>query len=307
MNSILDKLKKSLKKTSDNLTNSLKNIFFIFTKIDDEFFDKLEETLILNDVSVSTANEIKNELKSKVKLDKLESQEEIINMLKKIIENILIESNEQSSSCLDKNPVLILAVGVNGSGKTTTLGKMAFNMAKSGKKVLLAAADTFRAAAAEQLKIWSVRAGCDIVSKPEGSDPGSVVFEAIDKLKLDNFDVILCDTAGRLHNKSDLMAELSKIERIIEKKLPNQNKEFFLVLDATVGQNMVSQVQEFLKILKITGITITKLDGTARGGAIITVRNKFKIPLRYIGIGEFPEDLKEFNAKDFVEALFSGI
>jgi fused signal recognition particle receptor len=307
LNSILDKLKKSLKKTSDNLTNSLKNIFFIFTKIDDEFFDKLEETLILNDVSVSTANEIKNELKSKVKLDKLESQEEIINMLKKIIENILIESNEQSSSCLDKNPVLILAVGVNGSGKTTTLGKMAFNMAKSGKKVLLAAADTFRAAAAEQLKIWSVRAGCDIVSKPEGSDPGSVVFEAIDKLKLDNFDVILCDTAGRLHNKSDLMAELSKIERIIEKKLPNQNKEFFLVLDATVGQNMVSQVQEFLKILKITGITITKLDGTARGGAIITVRNKFKIPLRYIGIGEFPEDLKEFNAKDFVEALFSGI
>ncbi|MDR1364740.1 MAG: signal recognition particle-docking protein FtsY [Oscillospiraceae bacterium] len=295
-----ENLKEKLKKTCEVFSSKFKDIFAFFTKVDDEFLDKLEEALIRSDVSVSASKKIKEKLRKKAKLDRLDTPEQIADAIKVIIENILYSEEKKTNDAK-----IIMFVGVNGVGKTTSIGKMAFLLSKNGKKVLLAAADTFRAAAVEQLEIWSKRANCEIISKKEGADPGAVVFEAIEKMKSENFDVILCDTAGRLHNKSDLMAELAKIERIIDKKLPDAKKETFLVLDGNTGQNMLMQTEEFLKFSKITGIILTKLDGTAHGGAVISAKERFGIPIKYIGIGESPKDFKEFDAKEFTKALFS--
>lgn len=300
---LFNKLKESFIKTKENFSNKLKSIFAFFTKVDEDFLNKLEESLIMSDVSVTAASKIREKLREKCKYDNVQSPDEILNILKDII--ISIVDCEIEHNFAEKN--ILLVAGINGVGKTTTIGKLANFYKNQGHKILIAAADTFRAAAAEQLELWAKRAECEILKKPEGTDPGAVVFEAIEKLKRENFDFLICDTAGRLHNKSNLMAELSKINRIIDKNIDNSYKKFtFLVLDASTGQNMMSQVEEFSKILNINGLIITKLDGTAKGGAIISVREKFpEIPIKYIGIGEQIEDLSEFDSYQFAGSIIS--
>ena len=300
---LFNKLKESFIKTKENFSNKLKSIFAFFTKVDEDFLNKLEESLIMSDVSVTAASKIREKLREKCKYDNIQSPDEILSILKGII--ISIVDCEIENNLVEKN--ILLVAGINGVGKTTTIGKLA-NFYKNRKhKILIAAADTFRAAAAEQLELWAKRAECEILKKPEGTDPGAVVFEAIEKLKRENFDFLICDTAGRLHNKSNLMAELSKIDRIIDKNIDNSYKKFtFLVLDASTGQNMMSQVEEFSKILNINGLIITKLDGTAKGGAIISVREKFpEVPIKYIGTGEQIEDLSEFDSYQFAGSIIS--
>ena len=298
---LFNKLKESFIKTKENFSNKLKSIFAFFTKVDEDFLNRLEESLIMSDVSVTAASKIREKLREKCKYDNIQSPDEILNILKDII--ISIVDCKTESNLAEKN--ILLVAGINGVGKTTTIGKLANFYKNQGHKILIAAADTFRAAAAEQLELWAKRAECEILKKPEGTDPGAVVFEAIEKLKRENFDFLICDTAGRLHNKSNLMAELSKINRIIDKNIDNSYKKFtFLVLDASTGQNMMSQVEEFSKILNINGLIITKLDGTAKGGAIISVREKFpEIPIKYIGTGEQIEDLSEFDSHQFADSI----
>ncbi len=300
---LFNKLKESFIKTKENFSNRLKSIFAFFTKVDEEFLNKLEESLIMSDVSVAAASKIKERLREKCKYDNVQSPDEILNILKDIV--ISIVNCEAENNLAEKN--ILLVAGINGVGKTTTIGKLANFYKNQGHKILIAAADTFRAAAAEQLELWAKRTECEILKKPEGTDPGAVVFEAIEKLKRENFDFLICDTAGRLHNKSNLMAELSKINRIIDKNIDNSCKKFtFLVLDASTGQNMMSQVEEFSKILSINGLIITKLDGTAKGGAIISVREKFpEIPIKYIGTGEQIEDLSKFDSHQFADSIIS--
>ena len=300
---LFNKLKESFIKTKENFSNKLKSIFAFFTKVDEDFLNKLEESLIMSDVSVTAASKIREKLREKCKYDNTQSPDEILNILKDII--ISIVDCEIENDFAEKN--ILLVAGINGVGKTTTIGKLANFYKNQGHKILIAAADTFRAAAAEQLELWAKRAECEILKKPEGTDPGAVVFEAIEKLKRENFDFLICDTAGRLHNKSNLMAELSKINRIIDKNIDNSYKKFtFLVLDASTGQNMMSQVEEFSKILNINGLIVTKLDGTAKGGAIISVREKFpEIPIKYIGTGEQIEDLSEFDSYQFADSIIS--
>lgn len=300
---LFNKLKESFIKTKENFSNKLKSIFAFFTKVDEDFLNKLEESLIMSDVSVTAASKIREKLREKCKYDNIQSPDEILNILKDII--ISIVDCKTESNLAEKN--ILLVAGINGVGKTTTIGKLANFYKNQGHKILIAAADTFRAAAAEQLELWAKRAECEILKKPEGTDPGAVVFEAIEKLKRENFDFLICDTAGRLHNKSNLMAELSKINRIIDKNIDNSYKKFtFLVLDASTGQNMMSQVEEFSKILNINGLIVTKLDGTAKGGAIISVREKFpEIPIKYIGTGEQIEDLSEFDSHQFAGSIIS--
>lgn len=300
---LFNKLKESFIKTKENFSNKLKSIFAFFTKVDEDFLNKLEESLIMSDVSVTAASKIREKLREKCKYDNIQSPDEILSILKDII--ISIVDCETENNLAEKN--ILLVAGINGVGKTTTIGKLANFYKNQGHKILIAAADTFRAAAAEQLELWAKRAECEILKKPEGTDPGAVVFEAIEKLKRENFDFLICDTAGRLHNKSNLMAELSKINRIIDKNIDNSYKKFtFLVLDASTGQNMMSQVEEFSKILNINGLIITKLDGTAKGGAIISVREKFpEIPIKYIGTGEQIEDLSEFDSYQFADSIIS--
>ena len=300
---LFNKLKESFIKTKENFSNKLKSIFAFFTKVDEDFLNKLEESLIMFDVSVTAASKIREKLREKCKYDNVQSPDEILNILKDII--ISIVDCETENNLAEKN--ILLVAGINGVGKTTTIGKLANFYKNQEHKILIAAADTFRAAAAEQLELWAKRAECEILKKPEGTDPGAVVFEAIEKLKRENFDFLICDTAGRLHNKSNLMAELSKINRIIDKNIDNSyKKSTFLVLDASTGQNMMSQVEEFSKILNINGLIITKLDGTAKGGAIISVREKFpEIPIKYIGTGEQIEDLSEFDSHQFAGSIIS--
>ena len=300
---LFNKLKESFIKTKENFSNKLKSIFAFFTKVDEDFLNRLEESLIMSDVSVTAASKIREKLREKCKYDNVQSPDEILNILKDII--ISIVDCKTESNLAEKN--ILLIAGINGVGKTTTIGKLANFYKNQKRKILIAAADTFRAAAAEQLELWAKRAECEILKKPEGTDPGAVVFEAIEKLKRENFDFLICDTAGRLHNKSNLMAELSKINRIIDKNIDNSYKKFtFLVLDASTGQNMMSQVEEFSKILNINGLIITKLDGTAKGGAIISVREKFpEIPIKYIGTGEQIEDLSEFDSHQFAGSIIS--
>ncbi len=297
-----DKIKQGLKKTkSTGFFGQIGSFFKRFTKIDEELFEELEEMLITADCGAMTSAKICDELRTKVKKTGTKEPEEVKNLLCETISEMM---QGHQGLCLETKPSIILVIGVNGVGKTTTIGKMANQLRDSGKKVLVAAADTFRAAAIEQLEIWTDRAKCDIVKHSEGADPAAVVFDAIAAAKARNVDVVIVDTAGRLHNKVGLMNELAKISRIIERELPEASREVLLVLDATTGQNAINQAREFKNAAGITGIVLTKLDGTARGGVVIAIKEELGVPVKYIGVGEKIDDLQPFNSDDFARALF---
>lgn len=296
-----DKLKEGLNKTKNSFNEKINNVFSNFRKVDEELLEELEEILIMSDLGVDASVEIISNLRNRIKKEKIEDSEDVKKALREEMEKILdLEDNELK---LDTIPSIILVVGVNGVGKTTSIGKIANKLKKEGKKVLVVAADTFRAAAVEQLEIWTNRANVDIVKKQEGADPASVVYEAIKKAKQENYDVVICDTAGRLHNKKYLMDELAKINRVIDKELPNVSKETLLVLDATTGQNAINQVKVFKETVGLTGLILTKLDGSAKGGVVIGIVKENKIPIKFIGIGEQIDDMEKFNPKDFVSAI----
>lgn len=297
-----DKIKKGLKKTRDAVVNQIDSMLKSFTKIDEELFEELEELLIMGDVGMNTATKITTELRARVKKEGVTDPNEVHRLLREITADMLRGDEELKIST---KPSVILVIGVNGVGKTTTIGKLANNLRQQGKTVLLAAADTFRAAAIDQLEIWADRAQCDIIKQKEGSDPAAVVFDAISAAKARNADVIIADTAGRLHNKKHLMGELNKISRIIDRELPDADKEFLIVLDATTGQNAVNQAREFKNSAGITGIVLTKLDGTAKGGVVLSIKEELGVPVKYIGVGEQMDDLQPFNADDFARALFT--
>lgn len=296
-----EKIKQSLTKTRQAMQSTIGGIFAGFHGIDDDFYDELEESLILADLGVDTSVRAVEELREAVNMNHLKNAEEVREALKDILAEMLNVGD--CALRMNTSPSVILVIGVNGVGKTTTIGKLANQLKSEGKKVLLCAADTFRAAAADQLEIWSQRAGVDIVRQHEGADPASVVFDAISAAKARNSDVILCDTAGRLHNKQNLMNELGKISRIIDRELPDADKEVLLVLDGTTGQNGLMQAKQFSEIAGVTGMVLTKLDGTAKGGIVIAVADSLKIPVKYIGVGEAIDDLMPFEARDFVDAL----
>lgn len=296
-----EKLKNGLKSTKDALASKITGVINSFTKIDEDFFEELEETLILSDIGAVTSANICEALRKEVKATGTTDPNEVKGLLKKIISGILDGDNEL---ILDTKPTVILVIGVNGAGKTTTIGKLAYNLKNSGKKVVVAAADTFRAAAIEQLEVWTQRAGVDIIKHSEGSDPAAVVFDAVKAGIARDADVIICDTAGRLHNKKNLMDELKKIARIVNNNAPDSRVETLLVLDATTGQNAVNQARLFKETADITGIVLTKLDGTAKGGIIIPIKEELGIPVKLVGVGENIDDLQPFIPKDYVEALF---
>ena len=296
-----DKLKNGLNKTKTSFDEKINKVFSNFRKVDEELLEELEEVLIMSDVGTETSLKIIENLRKRVKLDNLQHEEQVKQALKEEIQKVLEEID--SSLKLETTPSVILVVGVNGVGKTTSIGKIANRLRMNGKKVVLAAADTFRAAAVEQLEIWAQRAGVDIVKKEEGTDPASVVYDAIKITKEKNADVLICDTAGRLHNKKYLMDELEKIKKVIDKEMPNASKEILMVLDATTGQNAIMQVKAFKETVNITGLILTKLDGTAKGGVVIGIVQENKIPIKFIGVGEKIDDMEVFNAKDFVNAF----
>ena len=296
-----DKLKQGLSKTKNSFDEKMNNIFSTFRKADEELLEELEEALIMSEVGVGTSTKIIENLRNKIKKENLKEAEEVKEALREEIQEIFDATDKELN--LKTHPSVILVVGVNGVGKTTSIGKIANRLKKDGKKVVVAAADTFRAAAVEQLEIWANRAGCDIVKRQEGVDPASVVYEAIQITKQKDADVLICDTAGRLHNKKYLMDELVKIKRVIDKELPEASEEVLMVLDATTGQNAISQVQAFKETVDITGLILTKLDGTAKGGAVIGIVNENKVPVKFIGVGEQIDDMEIFNSKDFVKAL----
>lgn len=296
------KIKEGLKKTRNAVVGQIDSMLKSFKKIDDELFEELEELLVMGDVGVHTAEKICDELKDRVKKEGIKDPEEINRLLEETVSEMLKGGEELDIST---TPSIILVIGVNGVGKTTTIGKLANSLSKQGKKVILAAADTFRAAAIEQLDIWAQRSGCEIIKQNEGSDPAAVVFDAISAAKARNADVIICDTAGRLHNKKYLMDELAKINRVIDRELPDAAKEKLLVLDATTGQNAVNQAEQFRQATGITGIVLTKLDGTAKGGVVLAIKDGLGIPVKYIGVGEQIDDLQPFNSDDFAKALFA--
>lgn len=297
-----NKIKEGLKKTRDAVVGQIDSMLKSFTKIDDELFEELEELLVMGDVGVPTAEKICEELKKKVKKEGIKNPNEIHRLLEETVADMLRGGEELDIST---TPSIILVIGVNGVGKTTTIGKLANNITKQGKKVILAAGDTFRAAAIEQLEIWADRSHCEIIKQNEGSDPAAVIFDAISAAKARHADVIICDTAGRLHNKKHLMDELAKINRIIDRELPDAAKEKLLVLDATTGQNAVNQAEQFSLATGITGIVLTKLDGTAKGGVVLAIKEGLGIPVKYIGVGEQIDDLQPFDAEDFAKALFA--
>ena len=296
-----DKLKQGLSKTKTSFGEKLNNVFSNFRKVDEDLLEELEEALIMSDVGVETSTKIIANLRDRIKKEKIEDEEAVKQALREEIKKIFDELD--NSLHLETTPSVILVVGVNGVGKTTSIGKIANRLRKDGKKVVIAAADTFRAAAVEQLEIWANRANCQIVKREEGVDPASVVFDAIKATKEQQADVLICDTAGRLHNKKYLMDELIKIKRVIDKELPNASKEILMVLDATTGQNAISQVKAFKETVDITGLVLTKLDGTAKGGVVIGIANENKMPVKFIGIGEQIDDMEIFNSEDFVKAL----
>ena len=298
---IFSKIKENLQKTRDNITKKIDGIVKSFTKIDEEFFEELEEILISSDVGVSTSELICEKLKAKVKSHGETDPEKIKDLLKEVITEVISGENELK---IETKPSIILVVGVNGVGKTTTIAKLAHMIKNEGKSVLLAAGDTFRAAAAEQLEIWAQKTDCPIVKQPEGSDSAAVVFDAISSAKAKGIDVIICDTAGRLHNKQNLMRELEKINKIINRELPDADKETLLVIDASTGQNGLNQADEFKKILDLTGIVLTKLDGTAKGGIALAIKNQLDVPVKLIGLGEDIGSLRKFDAEEFAGALF---
>lgn len=298
---LFSKIKQGLQKTRDSISNGVNSILNSFTKIDEELFEELEETLVMSDVGVVTAEAICGQLRKKIKETGITDPSEIKGLMKEIIAEML---GEDEGLKLDTKPSVILVIGVNGVGKTTTIGKLASQLKADGKKVVLGAADTFRAAAIDQLGIWAERAGVSMVRSVEGTDPASVVFDTIASAKAKGADVIICDTAGRLHNKKNLMDELAKIYRVIGRELPDASMETLLVLDAATGQNAVNQAREFKNVADITGIVLTKLDGTAKGGIIIAIRNELGIPVKFVGVGEEIDDLQPFNAAEFADGIF---
>ena len=287
-----DKLKQGLAKTKQ---------VFSFTKVDENLLDELEEKLIIADVGMETTEKIIDNLRTRIKKENLKEAEQVKQALREEIEEIFKDNNPELD--LTNKPAVILMVGVNGAGKTTSIGKIANNLRKQGKKVIIASGDTFRAAATEQLEVWANRAGAELVKGPEGIDPASVIFDSIKVAKEKNADVLICDTAGRLQNKKYLMDELEKIKRVIDRELPNSSKEVLLVLDASTGQNAISQVKAFKETTGVTGLVLTKLDGTAKGGVVIGIVDENKIPIKYIGIGEQIDDMEVFNSKEFIDAI----
>lgn len=298
-----DKLKLGLKKTREGTMSQIKILLGTYNEIDDELYEELEDLLVMADVGVETAERICEETQSEVKRLDVTDPMDIVNILECVCQQLLMGENEMK---LNTTPSVILVIGVNGVGKTTSIGKLANYYKSNGKKVVLAAADTFRAAAIDQLSIWADRAKVDIVKNAEGSDPAAIVFDAISSAKAKKADLVIIDTAGRLHNKKNLMDELAKIRRVIDRELPDADKECLLVLDATTGQNAVNQAAEFAKATGITGIVLTKLDGTAKGGVVLAIRDGLKIPVKFIGVGEQIDDLQPFNPLEFSQALFNG-
>ena len=299
---LFSKISGGLKKTRESFAAKLNDVFK-FSKIDDDLYDELEEILVTADVGVNTSTAICDRLRQIVKEEKIKEPDEARRALKRVIRELL---GETPALILNTKPSLILVIGVNGVGKKTTIGKLAYNLKQQGKKVILGAADTFRAAAIEQLQVWADRAGAEIVKHGGGSDPAAVVFDAISAAKSRGSDVVICDTAGRLHNKKNLMDELTKISKVVSRELPGADIETLLVLDASTGQNAVNQAREFAATSAITGIVLTKLDGTAKGGIVLAVKNDLGIPVKLIGVGEGIDDLQSFDADQFTEALFEG-
>lgn len=297
---LFNKLKTGLTKTRDGLTDKINEALKIAISIDEELYEELEEILITSDIGMDTTIDIIERLRNKIRKEKINDPQEVKPALKEVIRDILLEGSYDDN---DEDKKVMLIIGVNGVGKTTSIGKIAAKNRTEGKKVLLAAADTFRAAAIDQLEVWSKRAEVDLVKHQEGSDPAAVVFDAIEATKARNVDLLICDTAGRLHNKKNLMNELEKINRIIDRELSDYKKETLLVLDATTGQNAVIQAKQFMEACPIDGIILTKLDGTAKGGVVISIKQSLNIPVRYIGIGEGIDDLQKFNAESFAEAF----
>ena len=297
-----DKLKNGLTKTRESIAKQVNNVFSVFVKVDDELFENLEEALIMADIGVETSTYIIEKLRDNVKHKHITDGNLVKEELKSIISEIL--STLDTTVDTSTTPSVILVIGVNGVGKTTSIGKIASHYKSMGKKVLLAAAATFRAAAIDQLDIWAQRSGCDIIKHQENSDPAAVVFDACTAAKARGADILICDTAGRLHNKKNLMAELAKINRVIERELPDSARETLLVLDATTGQNAVSQAKLFSEAADITGIILTKLDGTAKGGIVISIAKEQNVPVKFVGVGEGIDDLQEFNSDDFAKAIF---
>ena len=296
-----DKLKQGLSKTKESFNEKINNVFKNFRKVDEDLLEELEEALIMSDVGMETSMKIIENLRDKIKTDKIEDADLVKQALREQIEEIL--DSVDSDLKLETKPSVILVIGVNGVGKTTSIGKMAARLSRDGKKVVVAAADTFRAAAVEQLEIWAKRAGAEIVKREEGIDPASVVYDAIVKTRELGADILICDTAGRLHNKKYLMDELNKIQKVINKEMPEASKEVLLVIDAGTGQNAISQVKAFKEQADITGIVLTKLDGTAKGGAVIGIVEENQIPVKFIGVGEQIDDMEIFNSKDFAKAI----
>lgn len=296
------RLVSGLTKTRDNIVSGIDSLFSGFSHIDDDFYEELEETLIMGDLGVNTTEEIIENLKEKVKENHIKNPEEC----KELLINTIKEQMDLGENAyeFENRKSIILVIGVNGVGKTTSIGKLAAQLKAQGKKVVLAAADTFRAAAIEQLTEWANRSGVDIISQSEGSDPAAVIYDAISAGRARNADVIICDTAGRLHNKKNLMEELKKINRIIDKEMPEAYRENLIVLDGTTGQNALSQLREFKEAADVTGIILTKMDGTAKGGIAVAIQAEYGIPVKYIGVGEHIDDLQKFNSQDFVNALF---
>ncbi|WP_353093889.1 signal recognition particle-docking protein FtsY [Tissierella praeacuta] len=299
-----EKLMSGLTKTRDDISNKIDGILKSYKKIDEELFDDLEEVLVTADVGVNTTMELIDRLKDRVKEEKVSEPEEVKELLKDEIRKLMLESVSDNELKVEPSPSLILVVGVNGVGKTTTIGKLSNNFKRQGKKVLIAAGDTFRAAAIEQLEEWGNRAGVDVISHSEGADPAAVIYDGIQAAKARKTDILICDTAGRLHNKSNLMNELNKIFRVVEREYGDATKEILLVLDATTGQNAINQAKVFKEVANITGVALTKLDGTAKGGVIIALQAELKIPVKLVGVGEGIEDLQPFIVEDFVEAIF---
>lgn len=296
------RLKEGLTKTRDSIVHSMDSVFGGFSSIDDDFYEELEEILIMGDIGVNATGEILERLKKQVKENHIKEptacREHLINSIREQMEV------GETAYDFEKERSVVMLIGVNGVGKTTTVGKLAAQLKGQGKKVLIAAADTFRAAAGEQLSEWAARAGVDMIGGTEGADPASVIFDAVNAAKARNVDVLLCDTAGRLHNKKNLMEELKKINRIIDREFPDAHRENLVVLDGTTGQNALQQAKEFGEVADVTGIILTKLDGTAKGGIAVAIQSELQIPVKYIGVGESIEDLQKFDAKQFVDALF---
>ena len=300
---LFKKFSLGLKKTRESMSGAIENMLRSYKDIDESLYEDLEEILVMGDVGINTAQEIVEKLRQRVKEKNIGTAEKVKDQIKEIVEEMLSGDEEMS---LITMPSVILVIGVNGVGKTTTIGKMAAMYKAQGKKVLLGAADTFRAAAIDQLQIWADRAEVDIVKHKENADPAAVVFDTIQAGKARNVDIIICDTAGRLHNKKNLMDELGKIYKVIDRELPYSDRESLLVLDATTGQNAVNQAKEFKNVAEITGIVLTKLDGTARGGVVLSIKNDLRVPVKFVGVGEQIDDLQPFNPKAFAEGLFSS-